>query len=74
MFSGDGGEISDIGDEDLDAGAGDGAIDQMIMPIVAAIRWQFICQKMTVITMMIIDSILSISSTIICNPFYLGLL
>jgi hypothetical protein len=35
MFSGDGGEISDIGDDDSDAGAGDGAIDQMIMPIAA---------------------------------------
>jgi hypothetical protein len=35
MFRGDGGEISDIGDKDSDAGAGDGAIDQMIMPIAA---------------------------------------
>lgn len=35
MFSGDGGEISDIEDEDSEAGAGDGAIDQMIMPIEA---------------------------------------
>ena len=35
MFRGDGGEISDIGDEDSDAGAGNGAIDQMIMPIAA---------------------------------------
>jgi hypothetical protein len=36
MFSaGDGGEISDIGDDDPDAGAGDGAIYQMIMPIAA---------------------------------------
>ena len=34
MFSGDGGEISDIGDNDSGAGAGDGAIGQMIMPIV----------------------------------------
>ena len=34
MFSGDdGGKISNIGDNDLDAGAGDGTIDQMIMPI-----------------------------------------
>ena len=35
MFSGDGGEISDIGDDDSDAGAGDGAIGQMITPIAA---------------------------------------
>ena len=35
MFSGDGGKISNIGDNDLDAGACDGAIDQMIMPIAA---------------------------------------
>ena len=36
MLSGDGGETSNISDKnDLDAGAGDGAIDQMILPIVA---------------------------------------
>ena len=35
MFRGNGGEISNIGDEDSDAGAGIGAIDQMIMPITA---------------------------------------
>ena len=33
MFSGDGGKISDIGDDDLDAGAGDGAMEQMTMPL-----------------------------------------
>ena len=34
MFSGDdGGKISNIEDNDLNAGAGDGTIDQMIMPI-----------------------------------------
>ena len=35
MFRGGGGKINDIGDEDRDAGAGDGAIDQMIMSIAA---------------------------------------
>ena len=34
MFIEDGGEISDNGDDDSDAGAGDGAIDQMIMQAV----------------------------------------
>jgi hypothetical protein len=33
MFSGDGGKISNTGENDLDAGAGDDAVDQMIMPI-----------------------------------------
>ena len=66
MFSEDDGKICDIRDDDSDAGAG--AIDQMIMPI-AAVWSRFLREKMAVITMMIIDSILSISSTIICNPF-----
>ena len=37
MFSGDGGKISDIGDDDLDASAGNGTIDQMIMPSIGAV-------------------------------------
>jgi hypothetical protein len=37
MFTGDGGEISDIEDEDSDAGADNGAVEQMIMPIQAAV-------------------------------------
>ena len=37
MFTGDGGEISDSEDEDSDAGADDGAIQQMIMPIQAPV-------------------------------------
>ena len=69
MFSGDGGKISDIGDDDSDAGAGEGAIDQMIMPI--AVVWsRFLREKPTaIITMMIINSMISriSSSTIICN-------
>ena len=37
MFIGNGGEISDIGDDDLDAGAGDGAIDQMRIMLIVAV-------------------------------------
>jgi hypothetical protein len=32
LFTGDGGEIHDSGDNNSDAGAGDGAVDQMIIP------------------------------------------
>ena len=34
MFTGDGGEISDIGDEDSDAGTVNGAVEQMIITAV----------------------------------------
>ena len=37
MFSGDGGKISNIGEDDVDAGAGGGAIDKMIMPSIEAV-------------------------------------
>ena len=35
LFTGDGGEIHDSGDDNFDAGAGNGAVDQMIIPIQA---------------------------------------
>ena len=44
MFIGDGGKISNIGGDDLDAGAGDGAIDHTIMPI-EAVRSRFLREK-----------------------------
>jgi hypothetical protein len=37
MFTGDGGKISDIEDKDSDAGTDNGAVEQMIMPIQAAV-------------------------------------
>ncbi len=33
MFTGDGGKIHDSGDDNSDAGAGDGVVEQMIIPI-----------------------------------------
>jgi hypothetical protein len=33
MFTGDGLEIHDSGDDNSDAGAGDGAVEQMIIPM-----------------------------------------
>ena len=35
LFTGDGGKIHNYGDNNSDAGAGDGAVDQMIIPIQA---------------------------------------
>ena len=35
LFTGDGGEIGDIGDDDSDAGVGDDAMEHMIMPLEA---------------------------------------
>ena len=66
IFSGDDGEFSNIGDNDLDAGAGNGAIDHMIMPI-EAVWSRFLRKKTAIITMMIINSIGIISSTNISN-------
>ena len=33
MFTGDGGKIHNLGDNNSDAGAGDGVVEQMIIPV-----------------------------------------
>ena len=51
LFTGDGGEIGDIGDNDSDAGAGSGAMEQMIMPL-EAVWSRFIRKKIQTCAMM----------------------
>ena len=51
LFTGDGGEVGNIGDSDSDAGAGYGAMEHMIVPL-EAVRSQFICEKILPCAMM----------------------
>jgi hypothetical protein len=68
LFTGDGGEIHDSEEDNSDAGAGDGAVDQMIIPI-EAVWSRYLREKTCFSIWCSTPSIKSIRTIRICNNF-----